>query len=201
MTQETGVPPMVEEQSRKYDLNWLVPPYAAMATLLLFTPFALSSADFGEFFYVLIAVPIVSLVLIVFACLNKGRQGLSALSMLFVYWMLSAILVVNYSAVRDIARWVLWSRGYKAQVLGQPASESRGLQHTEWDSWGFGGEDTVVYLVFDPNNVLAAASKDHPSGILNGIPCEVSRIRRLESHWYAVRFFTGTSWNRCDEGK
>jgi hypothetical protein len=188
---------MAEKDSRKNSLNWQLPLYAAVGTLLLFLPFVLSSADFGEFFYVIFAVPIVSLVLIVIAFLKKGRHWRAALSMLIVCWIVSVALVGNYSAVRDAARWFLWSNGYKARVLAQPISESGGLKHTEWDGWGFVGEDTVVYLVFDPDNSLAAAPKDHPPGKFSGIPCKVPRIRRLESHWYAVMFYTDTSWEHC----
>jgi hypothetical protein len=188
---------MVEKESQNNMFNWRLPLYAAAGTLFVFLPFALSSADFGQFFYVFVAAPIISLVLIVLAVLKKGRHRLSSLSMLFVYWVVSAALVGNYSAVRDAARWFLWSKGYKAQVLGQPASESGGLKHTEWDGWGFAGEDTVVYLVFDPNDSLAAVPKDHPTRKFSGLPCEVPRIRRLESHWYAVMFYTDTSWGHC----
>jgi hypothetical protein len=105
--------------------------YASAGTLLVFLPFALCSADLGEFFYVFVAAPIVSLVLIVLAIFKKGRRRISALSMLIVYWLVSVTLVVNYSAVRDHARWFLWSQGYKAQVLGPVMPGSAGLRHTE----------------------------------------------------------------------
>jgi hypothetical protein len=188
---------MIEKESRESRFNWRLPLYAAAGTSLVFLPFALSSADFGEFFYVFVAAPLVSLVLIVLAIVKKGRQRLSVLSMLIVCWIVSAALVGNYTAVRDAARWFLWSKGYKAQVLGQMASESGGLKHTEWDGWGFAGEDTIVYLVFDPNDSLAVVPKDHPPGKFSGIPCEVPRIRRLERNWYAVMFYTDTSWGHC----
>jgi hypothetical protein len=188
---------MLEKVSQKYMFNWQFPFYAAVGTLLIFLPFALWSADLGELLYAFVAVPIVSFVLIVLAIVKKGRPRLSALSMLVVCWLVSAPLVINYSAIRDTARWFLWSKGYKAQVLGQPASESRGLKHTEWDGWGFAGEDTVVYVVFDPNDSLAAVPEDHPPGKFGGIPCKVPRIRRLERHWYAVMFYTDTSWGHC----
>jgi len=185
---------MVEKQS----FNWRLPLYAAAGTLLVFLPFAIYSADFGELLYVFVAAPIISVVLMVLAIVKKGRPRLSVLSMLIVSWMVSAALVVNYSAVRDAARWLLWSKVYKAEVLSQPALESAGLKHTEWDIWGFGGENTVVYLVYDPGDSLAAVPKDHPPGKLSGIPCEVPRIRRLERHWYAVMFYTDTSWGHCN---
>jgi hypothetical protein len=62
------------------------------------------------------------------------------------------------------------------------------------DGWGFAGSDTVVYVVFDPTNSLAGAAKSRAPGKFKGIPCEVSRVRRLESQWYSVVFYTDTDW-------
>jgi hypothetical protein len=188
---------MIEKATQLNAFDWRLPLYAAVGTLLVFLPFALSSADLGEIFYVFVAAPVVSLVLIVFAVLRKGRRRQVTLSMLVVYWIVSATLVANYSAIRDTARWFLWANGYKAAVLRQPASENGEFKHTEWDGWGFVGADTVVYLVFDPNDSLRALTTHRPGGKSNGLSCDVSQIRRLESHWYAVTFFTDTSWGRC----
>ena len=153
----------------------------------------------GELLYLLVAVPIVSLVLLILAIRKKGRERLSILSMLVVYWGVSAVLVRNQLAVRDTARWFLWSKGYKAEVLAQPGSASGELKHVEWDGWGFpGAGDTVVYLVFDPNDLLAAEGKGHHTGKLSGIPCAVPLVRRLESHWYSVMFYTDTDWGHCN---
>ena len=53
---------------------------------------------------------------------------------------------------------------------------------------------TIVYLVFDPADSLSPAAKGHQPGKFSGIPCEVPRVQRLESHWYAVTFYTEESW-------
>jgi hypothetical protein len=53
------------------------------------------------------------------------------------------------------------------------------------------------YLVFDPGDSLSAAAASHQPGKFNGIPCEVYRVRRLESHWYTVLFYTDEDW-RCN---
>jgi hypothetical protein len=72
-------------------------------------------------------------------------------------------------------RWFLWSKKYKAEVAAQPAA-TQGLRHIEWDGWGFpGAGDTVVYLVFDPNDSLLSTDS---SRRFAGIPCEVPRVRR-----------------------
>jgi hypothetical protein len=70
------------------------------------------------------------------------------------------------------------------------------LRHIEWDGWGWAGMDTTVFLVFDPADSLSTAAKSHQPGKYNGLPCEVSRVRRLRSHWYNVQFYTDEYWDR-----
>jgi hypothetical protein len=95
------------------------------------------------------------------------------------------------------ARWLFDSGEYKRLVLAQPPGPAKSLKHTEWDGWGWGGNDTTVYLVFDPDNALEPAARGGSAGKYPGIPCEVYRVRRLESHWYTVQFYTGTDWSNC----
>jgi hypothetical protein len=54
-----------------------------------------------------------------------------------------------------------------------------------------------VYLVVDPDDSLSTAAKTGAAGRFSGIPCEVSLVRRLESHYYSVRFYTDTDWGHC----
>ena len=98
------------------------------------------------------------------------------------------------SALGTAARWIVRSRDYKARVLAQPDGGNGELKHVEWDGWGWAGQNTTVYLVFDPTDALAEAARSHQSGKYNGIPCEADLVRRLESHWYTVRFFTNDLW-------
>jgi hypothetical protein len=62
------------------------------------------------------------------------------------------------------------------------------LKHIEWDGWGWVGQDFSVFLVFDPTDSLSGPAQNHQSGKLNGIPFEVSDVRRLDSHWYLIIF-------------
>ena len=96
------------------------------------------------------------------------------------------------------ARWLVNSARYKREVLAPPTGSTVGLKHIEWDGWGFGGNDTVVYLVFDPDNALAHAARSGLAGKYRGLPCEVYRVRRFQSQWYTVQFYTDTDWNGCD---
>jgi hypothetical protein len=188
---------MVESTAEKDRFNWRLPFYAAAGALIVVLPLAMSSADLGALFYLFVTA-IVTLALVVTVIHKKRRQRLSALSMLVVYCSVSAVLFVNYSAVRDDARWLLWSKGYKAQVLAQPAYASGELKHVEWDGWGFPGAGyTVVYVLFDPNDLLAAETRSRTTGKFSGIPCEVYLVHRLENHWYSVTFYTDTDWDGC----
>jgi hypothetical protein len=108
------------------------------------------------------------------------------------------IIVWNYSAVRTAARWLIWSRGYKSKVLAQPASGNGELKHIEWDGSGWAGQNTTVFLVFDPTDSLSAAASSHQAGKFSGIPCEVYSVRRLESHWYTAQFYTNEDWHQCN---
>jgi len=100
--------------------------------------------------------------------------------------------------IRSAARWMVWSHGYKKEVLAQPAAANGDLKHIDWDGWGFAGSDTSAFLVFDPTDSLSAAARSRQPGKFNGIPCEVFLVRRLESHWYTVQNYTNQGWGACN---
>lgn len=130
---------------------------------------------------------------------RKFRLCLSILLAIAIYWTVSDALLWSYPTIRTAARWLLWSRDYKSSVLAQPDPVNGELKHIEWDGWGFpGAGDTAVDLVFDPSDSLASAAQNHRSGKFSGIPCEVPSVRRLESHWYTVLFYTDQFWERCN---
>ncbi len=124
-------------------------------------------------------------------------QSLAVLSMLAVYCGVSWIMASNSAEIRADGRWLLWANKYKARALALGPPKDGDLQHMEWDVYGWVGMDTTVYLVFDPNDSLAAAAKGRTSGKFKGIPCEVPLVHRLERHWYSVRFYTSSFWEQC----
>jgi hypothetical protein len=187
---------MVEKVTEGDRFNWRLPFYAVLGTLIFSIPGALCDPDSSLILYRFVVVPTVSIVLLSYAIGKKRRHCLSILSMLAVYWAISAALVENYWEVHDPARWLVWSHDYKAKVLAQPVSANGEQKHVEWDGWGSAGMETTVFLVFDPTDSLSAAAMSHRSGKFNGIPCEVPLVRRLESHWYTVRFYTDEYWGR-----
>jgi hypothetical protein len=122
-------------------------------------------------------------------------KRLLALSMFVV---IASVLVWNFSETKTEARWLVSSRRYKSEVCAQPTPKSGEFKHIEWDGWGWAGQDTTVYLVFDPADSLSLAASTHLSGKFAGIPCEVPKVSRLESQWYVVTFYTNQDWGRCN---
>jgi hypothetical protein len=190
---------MIEKASKGDRFNWRLPLYAVLATCLVFVPVMIyGDRGISLLLYTFVVAPIISITVLVFALCKNGRQRLSALAMLAVFCVVSVVLVRNEDEVRTAARWLLWARNYKAELLAQPASAKGELKHIEWDGWGFpGAGDTVVFLVFDPADSLSVAASNHQPGKFDGIPCEVPLVHRLESHWYTVRFYTDEDWGRC----
>jgi hypothetical protein len=110
-------------------------------------------------------------------------------------FLLVALIAWNFYSVRTTVRWFAWSHHYKDEVLAQ-ANAVGELKHIEWDGWGWAGQDTTVFLVFDPTDSLRAAAQNRRPGKFNGIPCEVPAVNRMEKNWYLVQFYTDEWWGR-----
>jgi len=176
--------------------DWRLSIYGALAAFIFLLPITIYCSDITELFYVFLAAPILGLLVLLLAVFAKGRK-LAILSVVLVYWAVSFVLLLNREPIRTAARWLLYSKDFKASVLAQQEPPNGELRHVEWDAWGWGGNDTTVYLVFDPDDSLAAAAKSGQPGRYNGIPCKVPRVQRLQSRWYTVQFYTDTEWGKC----
>jgi hypothetical protein len=117
--------------------------------------------------------------------------GLFSIAAITIAWSF------DYFSWHSKTRWLFHSNQYKARVLSERRESNGLLRHVEWDGWGFAGNDTVVYLVFDPVDVLSTAANRAAPGKYPGLPCEVARVKRLSQHWYTVQFYTDTDWNHC----
>lgn len=133
---------------------------------------------------------------------RKRLHLMMPLTMFGAYFAVTAVFFMGYGQLRPVLRWTLWSPRYKSELLEQAAPANGQLKHVEWERSGWGPVGaTIVYLVFGPTDSLSEAAKSHRPGRFSGIPCEVPRVQRLESHWYAVTFYTEESWgegNRPD---
>lgn len=118
--------------------------------------------------------------------------------MVLSFFVVTLAVAWNLYTVRSAVKWLALAHRYKADVLAQSNATGE-LKHIEWDGWGWAGQDTTVYLVFDPTDALSTASKNHVLGHFYGIPCEVVRVRKLEHRWYTVQFYTNEFWGRRNE--
>jgi hypothetical protein len=180
-------------------VKWLLPLYGALAAMLVLLPKIVFGNGVGALFVTLHLGAIVCIALLIVAILKIRRQTISSVLMVVVFCAVCWALFRVSDNVRAVCRWALHKNAYKAEVLAQPSSRDARLKHVEWDGWGFAGAgDTVVYLVFDPNDSLASAAKIGSPGKFSGIPCEVLRVRRLENQWYTVLFYTDEDWEHCN---
>ncbi|HXN30103.1 MAG TPA: hypothetical protein VN902_23495 [Candidatus Acidoferrales bacterium] len=193
---------MTERTPEANPFNWRLVACAALVAFAVCFTIAVCQADTALFLYLFLVGPgliAFSIALAVYAFVGKGRRiRPTLLSAWAAVWAVTAVLFVYHAQVRTKARWLVWSHDYKEKVLTQQAPANGEFRHTEWDGWGWGGEDTTVFLVFDPENSLSSAASIHQPGKFDGIPCAVPEVSRLESQWYAVRFYTDQDWQRCN---
>jgi len=131
------------------------------------------------------------------------RRTIVSVTLFAAVTAIIAMVLVNCSP-RPEAVWVKKSRTYKEEVLAVTATGGE-LKHVEWDGdgWGSGATgDWMSYVVFDPSNSLAATMKSDEPRKVEGIPCAVIKIRRLENQWYSVVLDMNQFWDKmhpnCD---
>ena len=169
--------------------------YAILAAIAVFTPLLIvSNLDVLYLFIVAPVLLIAGVCVLIYAAVRRNLRIAVALA---VFWAASAFLFIYPAQIRSPIKWLLWSSGYKEQVLAQPTPSNGDFKHVEWDGWGWAGTDTTIYLVFDPTDSLAIAAKSDQPGKYNGIPCKVPLVSRLESRWYAVQFYTDEGWGKA----
>ena len=153
--------------------------------------------------YFFVWIPVITIIVFLFCLIvmavaamqKQPRQTISLLLAMLAFVAIAAALDKGGDSLRSSLRWLLWSRRFKAEVLAQPSLRNGELRHMEWDATGFAGvANSTLYLVFDPSDALATVTRPVKAA---GIPCEVPLVRRLEKHWYAVRFYTDEEWGDC----
>jgi hypothetical protein len=187
---------MAEKTANRF--NWWLPFYGGLGAMIVLLPKMIFGNDIGRFLMTVVVAAIVGLILLLIVVRMIRRQSLSVLLMLAIFCAVSWFLFGISDDVRMTGRWLVHSKAYKSEVLAQSGPPTGELKHVEWDGWGFAGSgETIVYLVFDPNDSLAVAATNRSPGKFSGIPCEVLDVRRLENHWYSVHFYTDTAWDHC----
>ncbi|WP_263385722.1 hypothetical protein [Granulicella arctica] len=185
-------------EAKQVSFNWWLPVSGAIGAVLLLSPTLIWGNDAGAFFGSIPLAIVIAVVLLAVALTRLRRQSLAVATMVIIFVVLAFSLFRASDYLRTSTRWLVRSQSYKTQVLNEPTPVNGSLKHVEWDGWGFpGAGDTTVYLVNDPSDRLREVSKQRSPGKLNGLPCEVVRVRRLESRWYTVLFYTDTDWDHC----
>lgn len=177
-------------------INWrLLSSVAIGASIIFLSLIAYTPYSFVYLPLVTLVIGLVLVVLLVTASVRRRRHECLSLSLTLLALIgVTGGFFLNRAGLRPHLRWLLWSRGFKAEVLAQPAPANGDLRHIEWEATGFAGvANNTVYLVFDSTNALSK----HSSGNFDGIPCKVPRVRRLESQWYAVYLYTDEVWGQC----
>jgi hypothetical protein len=192
---------MVDTASKSVRFSLRPTIYAGAIALVVFPTILVLSFDLGEILYITALLPAVTLILLVFAVgaaiRRRWRRCLSILLIVALFLAISSIVLRNDKLIHLQGLWLLHSRSCKAQPLAEPAPANGELRHVEWGGWGMFGQDTNVYLVFDPSDSLAVAARKGRPGKFPGIPCEAPRVLRLEPHWYATLFYTDSAWGQC----
>jgi hypothetical protein len=158
----------------------------------VYTPYA-------EFPLVLVVMPLVSvtlLVLLLVAIIRKRKHLQASAALALVAVIATSLAVLKFQEpIRESLRWLLWSNRFKTELLLAPPPRQGELKHIEWQATGFAGvANDTIYLVFDPTDTLASAARIGSPGRYASLPCEVLKVRRLEEHWYSVRFYTDEAW-------
>jgi hypothetical protein len=172
--------------------------------LVFFTAEATYRSDTVFFLNVFVVAPtllVLSIVSLVYSAFRSRSFG-TIVGTLSILWVMAGSFFLydraHPFAIRETARWFLWSHEYKRQVLARSMPTNGDLKHIEWDSSGFAGvANNISYLVLDPTDTLLTAAENSRTAKFNGVPCELRAVRRMEAHWYAVLFCADQSWDEC----
>lgn len=187
---------IIKKMANRFE--WWLAVYGSFGALIILLPKIIFGNGITTFLFTVVVAAGVSLVLLVVVFQRIRHRSLSVLAMLAVFCVALWLFFKASYDMHTTFRWLFESKSYRAQVLSQPAVGNGELKHVEWEGWGFAGAgDTVVYLVFDPDDSLDKAAQSDSPGKFSGIPCRVLRVRRLKKHWYSVLFYTDTDWDHC----
>lgn len=121
---------MLEKEFARERFVWWFSLCAAVCVAL--TLFPVSSSDLSVILYVVVTVPLVSLVLLGISYKRRGRQRLTALSAFALFVIFTAVLFVRFPDTTDAGRWLVFGKSCKAELLAQPSPAPTLLRHMEW---------------------------------------------------------------------
>jgi hypothetical protein len=182
-------------------LNWRFAIIGAVtATLLLLLLFPFSRDPVLDIlFLVTPCVVLLTLVLLLLLIIRRARRRSAELLLATLVFLVTANLGLRFEGtLRPKMRWGFFSHKFKSQVLSQPNQPPGTFKHIEWDGWGGAPVgDWTAYVVFDPADSLNKLADHSGLGKVEGIPCDVLNIKKLEPHWYSVTLQMDEWWEQC----
>jgi energy-coupling factor transporter transmembrane protein EcfT len=178
--------------------DWRLPLAGLIFAVLPFLFGVFLHKDAAWLVYLLfVAAVVVVLAVVVFTALRKRKELFALSAMVALAVAIGVVALFMWHSPRDKLRWLLFSHSYKQEAFAYRPGSSGEFWHTYWDGWGAVGGSWEVFLVYDPNNSLRAASERRGPVNASGIPCEVPFVGRLSSQWYLVQFYMNETWGQC----
>lgn len=178
--------------------------YLTIVGPIVLLAISICQADIAVFINVFVVAPLLLILtipcLVFLAIYPHRRRTLLFVARLAFLWAIAISLFLRNRehpfALHETAKWLVWSREYKQEVLKLPSANGD-LKHIEWDRSGFVGvANNTAYLVFDPSDSPPKAKNGRAR--FDGKSCNVRDVRRLQRHWYAVLFYTDETWDECN---
>lgn len=120
---------------------------------------------------------------------RKSKVVVGVFTVLFAALILAVMIFLGFPpGLHTHVYWLFTSAHNKQEVLSSSKIQNQ-LLHTEWNGDGWGGApvgDWMGYVVYDPSDSLPQIKTSEPQRKINGIPCDVVSVRRLEKGWYSV---------------
>jgi hypothetical protein len=155
--------------------------FGALAAVIVCLPFLITSnTEVPYIFLIGPGLAFTGICVLIYAAI---RKDLWTALMVPAFFAISSVLFLGSFQIRTFTRWLLRSGDYKKEVLAEPTPTNGDLKHIEWDGWGWAGQDFTVFLVFDPTDSLSKPARNDQLGKFKGIPCDVSDVDRMASHW------------------
>jgi hypothetical protein len=177
-------------------LKW--PFISAITAFVCYVPFLFIRAfDSLSILYLLIlgAVFLIFLVIVLaIRTIYKRRPSGTIILTVLVFVFVSTLMFLSAERLRPRARWLFLSKSFKREVLHLVADPKNGLRYEEWDGWGMAGQDTIVFLIYDPTDELGEGLRNSSSGQFAAIARHTWHWERLERCWYSVTFYTNDPW-------
>jgi hypothetical protein len=135
-----------DSTSKRDQLGWRMPIYAALAAVLVFLPLVISSnADVLYLFVIVPGLVVIGICVLIYAAI---RKKLSIAVMVATFCTVSAVVFLYNFQIRTCSRWFLWSGQYKNKVLAEPTPVNGRLEAHRMGWLGMGRSRLLGFSCF-----------------------------------------------------